>query len=90
VLARLRTVASVFTQAQQRRNDADYNLTPDWTPVEAGQQFASVKKAFESLENPPGGTTGSGLFSGKDRHTGDPNINIESASEWVIASRART
>jgi hypothetical protein len=48
VLIHLRTVASVFTQAQQRRNDADYNMTRDWTLVEAEQQIASVKEAFES------------------------------------------
>ena len=48
VLVHLRTVASVFTQAQQRRNDADYNMTRDWTLVEAEQQIASVKEAFES------------------------------------------
>jgi hypothetical protein len=48
VLVRLETVERVFTQAQQRRNDADYNMTQDWTPVEAEQQIASVEEAFKS------------------------------------------
>ena len=44
----LRTVAKVFIQAQQRRNDADYNMAREWTPVEAYAQIASVREAFRS------------------------------------------
>jgi hypothetical protein len=44
----LRTVENAFVQAQQRRNDADYNLAKEWTPVEANTHIASVKEAFDS------------------------------------------
>jgi hypothetical protein len=44
----LRTVANAFIQAQQRRNDADYNLAKDWTPVEVATQIGSVSEAFKS------------------------------------------
>jgi hypothetical protein len=44
----LRTVANAFIQAQQRRNDADYNLAKEWTPVEVDTQIASVSEAFKS------------------------------------------
>jgi uncharacterized protein (UPF0332 family) len=42
----LRTVASAFIQAQQRRNDADYNMAKEWTPVEVHTQIDSVNEAF--------------------------------------------
>lgn len=48
VEGRLRTVANAFTQAQQRRNDADYNMSKQWTPVEVDKQIASVREAFTS------------------------------------------
>ena len=79
VLARLRTVASVFTQAQQRRNDADYNLTRDWTPVEAEQQIASVKEAFESwqaIREEPQAQAYLVSLLAKERRTGDPSNQI--------------
>jgi hypothetical protein len=44
----LRTVANAFIQAQQRRNDADYNLAKEWTPVEVATQIGSVNEAFKS------------------------------------------
>jgi hypothetical protein len=44
----LRTVANAFIQAQQRRNDADYNMAKDWTTVEVGKQIASVNEAFKA------------------------------------------
>jgi hypothetical protein len=44
----LRTVANAFIQAQQRRNDADYNLAKEWTPVEVATQIGSVSEAFKS------------------------------------------
>ena len=44
----LRTVANAFVQAQQRRNDADYNLAKEWTPVEVATHIASVNEAFKT------------------------------------------
>ncbi len=46
VAIHLRTVAKAFIQAQQRRNDADYNTAKEWTPVEVYTQIASVNEAF--------------------------------------------
>jgi len=44
----LYTVAKVFIQAQQRRNDADYNMAKEWTQVEVATQIASVDEAFQA------------------------------------------
>jgi len=44
----LRTVANAFIQAQQRRNDADYNMAKEWTGVEVAKQIASVYEAFKT------------------------------------------
>src|SRR6266567_1823165 len=46
----LRTVANAFIQAQQRRNDADYNMAKDWITVEVGKQIASVNEAFKTWD----------------------------------------
>ena len=48
VAIHLRTVANAFIQAQQRRNDADYNIAKEWTPVEVDKQIASVHEAFKT------------------------------------------
>jgi hypothetical protein len=48
VAIHLRTVANAFIQAQQRRNDADYNIAKEWTPVEVDTQIASVNEAFKT------------------------------------------
>ena len=48
VAIHLRTVANAFIQAQQRRNDADYNMAKEWTPVEVDKQIASVNEAFQT------------------------------------------
>jgi hypothetical protein len=48
VALHLRTVANAFIQAQQRRNDADYNMAKEWTPVEVETQIASVNEAFKT------------------------------------------
>jgi uncharacterized protein (UPF0332 family) len=48
VAVHLRTVANAFIQAQQRRNDADYNMAKEWTPVEVDAQIASVNEAFQA------------------------------------------
>ncbi len=44
----LRTVAGTFIQAQQRRNDADYDMAKEWTTVEVDAQIISVKRAFDA------------------------------------------
>jgi len=48
VATHLRTVAKAFIQAQQRRNDADYNMEKEWTPVEVDTQIALVNEAFKT------------------------------------------
>ena len=48
VTIHLRTVANAFIQAQQRRNDADYNMAKEWTPVEVATHIALVAEAFET------------------------------------------
>jgi hypothetical protein len=50
VAIHLRTVANAFIQAQQHRNDADYNMDveKDWTPVEVATHMASVTEAFRA------------------------------------------
>jgi hypothetical protein len=48
VALHLRTVADAFIQAQQRRNEADYNMAEEWTPVEVDTQIASVSEAFRT------------------------------------------
>src|SRR5258706_9259090 len=50
VAIHLRTVAKAFIQAQQRRNDADYNTAKEWTPVEVYTQIASVNEAFTAWD----------------------------------------
>ena len=44
----LHTVANAFVQAQQRRNEADYNMAKEWTPVESYAQIAEVDDAFKA------------------------------------------
>ena len=44
----LSTVANAFIQAQQRRNDADYNMAKEWTTAEVDTQIDSVNEAFKS------------------------------------------
>src|SRR5258706_10770140 len=48
VAEHLRTTANAFVQAQQQRNDADYNIAKEWTPVEVVTQIDSVAEAFRS------------------------------------------
>jgi hypothetical protein len=50
VAIHLRTVANAFIQAQQRRNDADYIMAKEWTPVEVDAQIASVSEAFKKWD----------------------------------------
>lgn len=50
VAEHLRTVANAFIQAQQWRNDADYNVARQWTPIEVERQIASVAEAFKAWE----------------------------------------
>jgi hypothetical protein len=44
----LRAVAYTFIQAQQRRNDADYDSGKEWTPVEVQTHIDSVREAFQA------------------------------------------
>ncbi|HYL38704.1 MAG TPA: hypothetical protein VEV17_22495 [Bryobacteraceae bacterium] len=44
----LRTVANAFIQAQQQRNDADYNIAKEWTPLEVASHLALVSDAFRA------------------------------------------
>lgn len=48
VAMHLRTVASAFIQAQQSRNDADYNVAKEWAPVEVAALIAVVSDAFKT------------------------------------------
>jgi hypothetical protein len=48
VAERLSIVAKAFVQAQQRRNDADYDLAKEWAVFEVEQQIDSVKEAFQA------------------------------------------
>jgi hypothetical protein len=45
---RLHTVADTFIQAQQKRNDADYDTGKEWTQTDVLTQIDAVSKAFES------------------------------------------
>jgi hypothetical protein len=46
VVAKLRSVAQIFSQLQEDRHFADYNLTKDLDPVEALTQVKSAEKIF--------------------------------------------
>lgn len=48
VAGHLSTVARAFIQAQQWRNDADYNIAREWTPVEVRAQITLVNEAFQA------------------------------------------
>jgi uncharacterized protein (UPF0332 family) len=44
----LRNVAETFREAQQNRNEADYNLTRQWRSTEVFRLIEGIKGAFES------------------------------------------
>jgi uncharacterized protein (UPF0332 family) len=44
----LHYVATTFVQAKERREDADYNMAREWTPLEVELQIVSVTAAFEA------------------------------------------
>jgi len=44
----LHTVADAFVQAQQRREEADYNTGREWTQTDVLKQIDAVAAAFES------------------------------------------
>ena|SRR5438874_812035 len=48
ILANLLIVCNAFIQAQQRRNDADYNTGKECTPTEVEIQIREVTQAFNS------------------------------------------
>jgi hypothetical protein len=49
VVINLRFVAQTFSQLQENRHFADYNLTKDLDPVEALTQVKSAEKIFNTL-----------------------------------------
>jgi len=48
VVAKLRSVAQIFSQLQEDRHFADYNLTKDLDPVEALTQVKSAERIFNT------------------------------------------
>jgi hypothetical protein len=44
----LHTVASTFVQSQERRNEADYDTSEDWTREEVLEMIDAVAAAFSS------------------------------------------
>lgn len=44
----LHNVAETFSQAQHNRNEADYNLTRDWQPMQVSLLIEGVADAFKS------------------------------------------
>jgi hypothetical protein len=48
VVAKLRSVAQIFSQLQEERHFADYNLTKDLDPVEALTQVKSAEEIFNT------------------------------------------
>ena len=44
----LHTVADTFIQAQQKRNDADYDTSKEWTQTDVLTQIGAVAVAFNS------------------------------------------
>ena len=49
----LSNVGNAFIQAQQRRNEADYNTAKECTPIEVELQIREVTEAFPELEHDP-------------------------------------
>jgi uncharacterized protein (UPF0332 family) len=47
-LKHLHTVADTFIQAQQKRNDADYDTAQEWTQTDVLTQIDAVSAAFRS------------------------------------------
>jgi uncharacterized protein (UPF0332 family) len=47
-LKHLHTVARTFVESQQRRNDADYDTSKEWTRTEVSLQIDAVSAAFGS------------------------------------------
>jgi uncharacterized protein (UPF0332 family) len=48
VAVQLRAVAGLFMQAQQNREDADYDTSKEWTQIEVYVAIESVRAAFGS------------------------------------------
>jgi hypothetical protein len=44
----LHNVADTFSQAQQNRTDADYNLLKEWQPGQVSLSIEAVEEAFKS------------------------------------------
>ncbi len=50
-------VCNAFVQAQQYRNDADYNTAKEWTTTEVVDQIEEVTKAFHLWSSVRAGAT---------------------------------
>ncbi len=48
VAVHLGAFATTFVQAQERREEADYNIAKQWTALEVKAQIAVVNEAFEA------------------------------------------
>ncbi len=48
ILQHLHTVAATFGQAQQKRNDADYDTSNEWNRTDVFKQIDAVAAAFNS------------------------------------------
>lgn len=65
VAIHLRAVANAFIQAQQLRNDADYNTAKEWTALEVAAYLVSLMGARERKPSEPKETKG--RTKGKNR-----------------------
>lgn len=74
----LRTVASAFIQAQQSRNDADYNVAKEWAPVEVAALIAVVSDAFKTWNTIRGEAVAQAylvsLLGPKERRPNEPKL----------------
>ncbi len=47
VVAKLRSVAKLFVQLQEKRHEADYNLRDAWTKTQSLREILAASRAFE-------------------------------------------
>jgi hypothetical protein len=50
VVAKLRSVAKIFFELQDKRHEADYDTKNSWTFVQAMKEILSVVRAFRTLQ----------------------------------------
>jgi uncharacterized protein (UPF0332 family) len=89
----LRTVANAFIQAQQKRNDADYNIAKEWTAVEVYTQIAAVSDAFESWSAIRDKAVAQAflvsLLGSKDRRSADPKQPVVNSNKKIRHPRGK-